>query len=136
MSSSDYNQPPKTPELDVVRIVSFQDDKVLLVKEADDPNWKLPGGKTHSGETVFEAAVREVEEELGLQLSEGMISSYVPAPIPDSKNIRHIFLISPVGLESITSTTEVEEANYFSLHALPDTKFSKHILSAVRLVAA
>lgn len=123
-----------TPELDVVRVVSLAGGNILLVKEADDINWKLPGGKIHAGETIFEAFVREVEEELGFKPTEDGIVRYESAKIPDSENIRHIILVGEIDSKDIASTDEVEEARYFALSDLPETKFRGHILSAVEII--
>ena len=52
-----------------VGVVAWRDDSVLLVRRATPPNrggWSLPGGAQEVGETVFEAARREVIEETGL----------------------------------------------------------------------
>lgn len=52
----------------VVAIIE-RDGAVLLVKRAVEPGkgyWGLPGGFIETGETVIEAAVREVKEETGL----------------------------------------------------------------------
>ena len=122
-----------TPELDVVRVVSVLNESVLLVKEVDDINWKLPGGKVHSGETIFEALVRELSEELGIQVDREDILTYCPAKIPHSKNTRHIFLLKSILKESILTTKEVEESDYFRLDSLPKTKFKEHIISATNL---
>lgn len=53
-----------------IRVLIIQDDKVLLVKEADDDWWALPGGGVDHGETVESTLVREVEEELGIPARE------------------------------------------------------------------
>lgn len=134
MQDKPYHQIVKTPELDVVRIVSLQGDQVLLVQEADDPNWKLPGGKIHAGETILQAVIRELEEEIGVVVNEEIIVNYLAANIPDSENIRHIFLVKPFNPEDIKSTEEVAEAGYFPITTLPETKFAGHISSAVEFV--
>jgi 8-oxo-dGTP pyrophosphatase MutT (NUDIX family) len=41
---------------------------VLLVQRGDDGNWELPGGRVEVGETVAEAAIREVAEEAGIDI--------------------------------------------------------------------
>jgi len=53
-----------------IRVLIVQGDKVLLVKEAGDDWWALPGGGVDHGETVESTLVREVEEELGVPAKE------------------------------------------------------------------
>lgn len=46
--------------------VTIQDEQVLLVRRANPPDaglWGFPGGKIEYGETVAEAAIRELHEE-------------------------------------------------------------------------
>ena len=52
-----------------VGIVLFRGPEVLLVKRAKPPisdNWSIPGGAQEIGETVREAALRELHEETGV----------------------------------------------------------------------
>lgn len=56
-----------TPKLDV-RGVVLQDGLLLLVQEAADGLWTLPGGWVDVGETPSGAAVREVREESGFEV--------------------------------------------------------------------
>jgi ADP-ribose pyrophosphatase YjhB (NUDIX family) len=44
----------------------FHDDKLLLVRRADDGLWALPGGITDPGETLAQTARRELREETGI----------------------------------------------------------------------
>jgi ADP-ribose pyrophosphatase YjhB (NUDIX family) len=53
-----------TPKLDI-RGAVFRDDAILLVQEAADGGWSLPGGWVDVGESPSEAVVREVLEESG-----------------------------------------------------------------------
>ena len=51
----------------------FRDDRVLLIRRGKPPrrgDWSLPGGMQEIGETVFEAAAREVQEETGVTISD------------------------------------------------------------------
>ncbi len=53
-----------------VGIVVFRGDEVLLVERAKPPirnRWSIPGGAQEIGETVHEAALRELMEETGLE---------------------------------------------------------------------
>jgi 8-oxo-dGTP pyrophosphatase MutT (NUDIX family) len=55
----------------VWRRQSNGDLEVLLVHRPKYDDWSLPKGKLDDGESAEEAAVREVEEETGLQVSLG-----------------------------------------------------------------
>lgn len=56
-----------TPKVDV-RAAVFKDDTILLVKEASDGGWTLPGGWADVGDAPGEAAAREVLEEAGYRV--------------------------------------------------------------------
>ncbi len=52
------------------RVVVLVDDKILVTKSwLGDGKWELPGGGTHKGETIVACAIREVEEETGIELT-------------------------------------------------------------------
>ncbi|MYJ71973.1 MAG: NUDIX hydrolase [Rhodospirillaceae bacterium] len=54
-----------------VGVVVWKDGNVLLIRRGKSPmrgRWSLPGGRQELGETVREAAVREVREETGLEI--------------------------------------------------------------------
>ena len=63
---------PRLNEIDdclyrvAARVLVVQDGKVLLVREADDDWWALPGGGIDHGETIESTVAREIEEELGV----------------------------------------------------------------------
>ena len=53
---------------DTASIVVESGDKILLVKRGVKPEkgyWAVPGGHVDEGETVYQAAQREAEEEAG-----------------------------------------------------------------------
>ena len=63
---------PNRPIVGVGAVV-FRDDRVLLIKRGKPPrmgDWSLPGGMQEIGETVFEAASWEVQEETGVTISD------------------------------------------------------------------
>ena len=65
MSKRDY---PISP-LVAVGAVVFKENKVLLVKRNNPPGkglWAIPGGRVNLGETLQEAAEREIREETGV----------------------------------------------------------------------
>ena len=48
------------------RVVALRGDEVMLVKQSYTTGWILPGGGVERGETLLQAAIREVREEAGL----------------------------------------------------------------------
>jgi ADP-ribose pyrophosphatase YjhB (NUDIX family) len=57
-----------------VGVVVLRGDEVLLIQRGKPPkagDWSIPGGAQHLGETVAEAALREVREETGLEVRLG-----------------------------------------------------------------
>ena len=70
---NDANNPKnndyKSPSLCVDVIVDMGSGLFALVKRKNDPQgWALPGGFVDVGETVEHAALREVQEEIGLDV--------------------------------------------------------------------
>ena len=64
---------PNRP-LVAVGAVVFKEDKVLLVLRGKPPaknHWTIPGGSVELGETLGEAAEREIWEETGLTIQAG-----------------------------------------------------------------
>jgi len=55
-----------TPKVDV-RGAAFIDDKILMVREAGDGRWTLPGGWADVNQSAAECVVREIAEESGFE---------------------------------------------------------------------
>ena len=49
-------------------VVVDNEGRLLLAKRTDNSLWTIPGGTMKPGETIAEAAVREVKEETGLDV--------------------------------------------------------------------
>ena len=67
------NQRPTAPQLGVGAVV-FHADAVLLVQRRNPPcaeEWAIPGGKVRLGETLQQAAEREILEETGIHIRAG-----------------------------------------------------------------
>ena len=52
----------------IVDVNSLPENIKILVVRSNSDHWMLPGGKIDSGESSFQAAKRELQEESGLRL--------------------------------------------------------------------
>ncbi len=63
-----------------VGVVCLRGDEVLLIRRGTPPRlgeWSLPGGRVETGETVREAALRELREETGVEAELGALIDVV-----------------------------------------------------------
>ncbi len=75
-----------------VGVVVWRGDEILLVRRAKPPRvgeWSIPGGAQSLGETVFEAAIREVREETGIAIRPTGIITVVDSILRDEQNGRN-----------------------------------------------
>jgi len=86
-----------------VGVVILGEKGVLLIRRAKPPRqgqWSLPGGAQKLGETVFEAAIREVQEETGLNVEIQGLIDVVDSITKDDKRVRyHYTLVDLLALE-------------------------------------
>ena len=71
-----------------VGVVVFRNEEVLLVKRKNAPykgQWSIPGGKQRLGETVTQAAHRELMEETGVEVNELTLIDVIDIMVPDEE---------------------------------------------------
>ena len=118
-----------TPKIDV-RGAVFRDDEILLVEEASDLGWSLPGGWADVGETPREAVEREVLEESGYKVDAvKLIGLYERDHRADRPHLWHIwktaFLCELVDGEQRPLGSETTDARFFSRDELPRLRYSR-----------
>lgn len=96
-------------------VLLLRDRRVLMVRPTYKQFWDLPGGYVEAGESPREAAVREVREELGInvKISGLLVVDWAPAEGEGDK-ILFIFL-GPRLNDSVRLTVdadEISEARY------------------------
>jgi len=104
-------------------LVENENREVLLVRHTYVEGWYLPGGGVESGDTIHDAAQKELREETGLELQgeAELIGFY--KNISASKR-DHVALLKASGfrqVEVFTPNREIAEIGFFSLDKLPDS---------------
>ncbi|MCJ2017758.1 NUDIX hydrolase [Methylobacterium sp. E-065] len=80
-------------------IAVIRDDRVLLAARANEPMrgvWTLPGGLVEAGESLAEAALRELSEEVGLGAEVvGVLSPTEIIVRDEAGRARHHYVVHP-----------------------------------------
>ncbi len=90
--------PREFPNLPLVGVgvVVVREKRVLLIRRAKPPRqgeWSLPGGLQKLGETVFEAASREVREEAGIAVQPLAVIDVVDLIEWDERRVRYHYTL-------------------------------------------
>jgi ADP-ribose pyrophosphatase YjhB (NUDIX family) len=107
-----------------VRVVVHQADSVLLIFREDFPVWGLPGGAVEAGESVAEAAIREVYEETGVEVGvDRLVGIY-----NHSQGHQVLFLAHPCAGKPRPDGHETLSAEWYALSHLPERLIGWHRL--------
>lgn len=134
MPKRDYYNDPAAPKANsivvaVTAAVRNAQGKLLLIERTDNGLWALPGGAQDIGESVVQAARREVNEETGVDVEITGLSGIYSDPrhviAYDDGEVRQEFSLcfhaKPVGGE-LRSSSESKEARWVSPDSLQDLK--------------
>ena len=119
-----YRNPFPTVDV-IVRIA----DQIVLIKRDNEPKgWALPGGFVDYGESLEQAAYREVAEETGLKLvGLQQFRAYSdPGRDPRQHNISMVFIAHGEG--ELRAGDDAAEARLFVLDQLPHPLCFDHSL--------
>jgi len=111
-------------QLGAFAIIFDTKSRVLLSHRTDRDMWNLPGGRVEEGETPWQAIVREVEEETGLQVVvERLLGIY---SVPSKPELVFVFLCSQ-RRGQLKVSAEADEHAWFNRTELPPNTLPKHI---------
>jgi len=101
--------------------------RVLSVRKGSSPRFQMPGGKLEAHETPLEAALREVREEVGLDLKNAAIRPLGDFSAPASNEpgftvVSHVFIAEGVfSSQQVRPHAEIAEVDWFDPSA-PTTR--------------
>jgi len=109
-----------------VGVVIAGPEGVLLIKRLQPPGvgkWSLPGGAQETGETVFQCAIREVQEETGLSIKVLGLVDVVDSIIEDDQGrVQYHYTLVDVAASVLSGTLraadDAGEAGWFKLDQL------------------
>lgn len=100
----------------VYAVIFNEDKEVLLIHRTDHDVWEIPGGGLEKYETPWDAVIREVKEETGLDVKVVKLVGVYSRPRRDE--LMFSFLCEVVG-GTISKTPEADQIHFFSVTSLP-----------------
>ena len=123
-----YEYPRPAVTADCVVVAKEKDPKVLLIQRGNEPfkgQWAFPGGFMNMDETTEQCAMRELEEETGLKVTEikqiGAYSKVDRDPRGRTVTVAYLAIIDKV--EAVKGLDDAAKAQWFPLSNLPKLAF-------------
>ena len=113
-----------TPKVDV-RAAAFRDDgSLLMVREATDGRWSLPGGWADVNQSPREAVIREVHEESGFEVTVRKLAAVFdrskhPHVPPRPFHVYKLFFLCEIAGGAARTSLETTEIGFFNEANLP-----------------
>ena len=130
-----YEYPRPAVTADCVVIAKENEPKVLLIQRGNEPfkgYWAFPGGFMNMDETTEQCAVRELEEETGLKVTEikqiGAFSKVNRDPRGRTITVAYLAIIDKV--ENVKGLDDAAKAQWFPISALPKLAFDHEEIMA------
>lgn len=127
----------QTPKVDI-RSVVFREEKILMVQEAIDEGWTLPGGWGDVGYSPFEVAQKEVWEEAGIQVKAKRLLAVFDKikhdHPPDKYHIYKMFILCEDTGGEIKPGMETLDAQWISLNEIPPLSSPRISIEQIRIM--
>lgn len=129
-----------TPKIDV-RAGVFRDGRILLVREASDGRWTLPGGWGDEHEAPRASVEREVVEESGFEvraerlvaIKDRHLHPYTPKRL---ERIYKMFFLCEITGGAPATSLETDAVDFFEPEALPALSLGRTLPDDVALLVA
>ncbi|OGF21578.1 hypothetical protein A2Y83_01305 [Candidatus Falkowbacteria bacterium RBG_13_39_14] len=105
-------------------IITDGENRVLLCHRTDYDLWNLPGGGMEHGETPWKGVVREMKEELGVDIEVERLVDV--ACKPHENDIIFTFLCDIAPNQAIKTGDDVDRAEFFEFDRFPGNTSPRH----------
>lgn len=124
---SDSRLYPQWPRVGV-HVLVFKEGQMLLVKRGGEPykgKWGIPGGQVELGETVYEAAKRELLEECSIEIEIERVLDIEDLIIRDENNriqyhIIGIYLLAQYRSGDVRAQSDAADVRWFATDELDE----------------
>jgi ADP-ribose pyrophosphatase YjhB (NUDIX family) len=129
----------QTPKVDIRAVVFDEHNRILMVREKIDNGWALPGGWGDVGYTPSEVAVKEVQEETGLDVKAVRLLAVLdkkchPHP-PQAWYVYKMFILcEKTGGAILENTTEISQVAYFGKDEIPPVSIDRNTTSQIAMM--
>ena len=137
-----YEYPRPALTVDAVITTVEAKPRVLLIRRAKEPFaglWALPGGFAEEGETLLQAARRELHEETGLAIKEmhQVFAAGDPSRDPRGWTVSVVFrgVVTPKVAKKAKAGDDAGEVGWFKIDELPRTAFDHAEILATAFAA-
>ena len=129
--SYEYKYPRPAVTADCIVITKEADPAVLLIERGDNPfkgSWAFPGGSMNMDETTEQCAIRELEEETGLRVSNvqqiGAYSKIDRDPRGRTITVAYLAIVDkPI---DVSGQDDAAKADWWPLFNLPHLAFDHY----------
>ena len=123
-----YKYPRPAVTADCIVITKEAEPKVLLIERGEEPFkgcWAFPGGFMNMDETTEQCAIRELEEETNLKVSEvHEIGAYSKVDRdPRGRTVTVAYLAIVAAPMAVNGQDDAAKAEWWPLSALPELAF-------------
>jgi 8-oxo-dGTP pyrophosphatase MutT (NUDIX family) len=99
-----------------------ENERVMLVRHSYSPGWQFPGGGVERGETVYDAAMRELREEAAIEAREPpLLHGIFDASGQFPGDHVCCFILRSFTRGDWKPSAEIVDARFFETGNLPDT---------------
>ncbi len=139
---SDSRWYPDHPMVAVSAII-FKEERILMIKRSKEPGkgkWSIPGGRLELGETLYEAARREVHEECSIRIEIECVFHTTDRIIRDEEDrVKYHFILVDVLAKYSSGETraqsDTEECRWVTTRELAELDITTPQLRAILMRA-